>query len=44
MINSSLIGMHMDVEKLKDIFRKNEYPTSFIDNCILKFFNKMNER
>ena len=44
MINSSLIGMHKEVEKLKDIFRKNEYPTSFIDNCILKFFNKMNER
>ena len=43
MINSSLIGMHDEVEKLKTIFRKNGYPISFIDNCIFKFFNKINE-
>ena len=43
MINSSLIGVHDEVEELKTIFRKNGYPTSFIDNCIFKFFNKINE-
>ena len=44
MINSSLIGMHQEVEKLKNIFRKNGYPPNFIDKCILNFFNKTNER
>ena len=33
--------MHDEVEKLKDIFRKNGYPPSFIDSCIFKFFNKI---
>ena len=44
MINSSLITLHEEVEKLKDIFRKNGYPSSFIDRCVYKFFNKIQER
>lgn len=44
MINSSLIGLHEEVEKLKGIFRKNGYPTSFIDRCVFRFFNKIREK
>ena len=43
MINSPLIEMHDEVEKVKIIFCKNGYPTSFIDSCIFKFFNKINK-
>ena len=32
MINSTLIGMHEEVEKLKNIFRKNGYMPSLIDS------------
>ena len=44
MINSSLITLHAEVEKLKDIFRKNGYPIAFIDRCIYRFFNKIHEK
>ena len=44
MINSSMITLHSEVEKLKVIFRKNGYPSSFIDRCIFRFFNKIYEK
>ena len=43
MINLPLIPVHEEVEKLKGIFRKNGYPSSFIDRCIYLFFNKIYE-
>ena len=44
MINSSFTGLHDEVEKLKGIFRKNGYPPSFIDRCVLRFFDKIHEK
>ena len=44
MINSSLVTLHEEVEKLKGIFRKNGYPSSFLDRCIYRFFNKIHEK
>ena len=44
MINSSYDSLHVEVERLKNIFRKNGYTIKFIDRCILKFFNKLFEK
>ena len=41
MINSSFLSLHREVEKLKKVFKKNGYPSSFIDRCIYRFFNKL---
>ena len=38
MISSSFESLHSEVEKLKQIFGKNGYPSKFIDRCILRFF------
>ena len=32
---------HLELKKLKSIFRKNGYPLSFIDGCIKRFFEKL---
>lgn len=40
-INSSLTGLHDEIEKLKSIFHKNGYPPAFIDRCVLRFFDKI---
>ena len=32
---------HLELERLKDIFRKNGYPASFIDKCIKTFLDKL---
>ena len=44
MINSSYSSLHVEVEKLKKIFSRNAYPSSFIDKCIFRFFNKIHEK
>ena len=44
MINSSYQSLHKEIEELKNIFRRNAYPSSFFDKCVLKFFNKMYEK
>ena len=43
MINSSYLSLSEEVEKLKQIFKKNGYPLNFIDRCISKFFNKLHQ-
>ncbi len=43
-INSSYSSLHKEVEELKRIFRRNAYPSSFIDKCIFRFFNKIYEK
>ena len=30
---------HNELQQLKEIFRKNEYPESFVDNCFKKFLD-----
>ena len=42
-INSSYKSLHEEIEKLKCIFRRNAYKSSFIDKYILRFFNKTRE-
>ena len=32
---------HQEILKLKDIFKRNGYPTSFIDNCVKRFLDKV---
>ena len=44
MISSSYDSLHKEIENLKRIFGKNGYPSSFIDKCILRFFDKMYEK
>ena len=34
-------NFYKEVEKLKEILRKNSYPSSVIDSCIYKFLNKV---
>ena len=41
MVNSSLSGLHDEITRLKEILKKNGYPSNFVDRCILQFFNKM---
>ena len=41
MINSSYQSLHEEIEKLKKIFMKNNYPVKFIDKCVFQFFNKI---
>ena len=40
-ICSNMSKFHLELERLKDIFRKNGYPASFIDKCIKKFLDKL---
>ena len=42
-INSSYASLHEEIERLKDIFRRNAYKSSFIDRCIFRFLNKTRE-
>ena len=44
MISSSYLSVHKEVNELKNIFRRNAYPDSFIDKCIFRFFNKIYEK
>ena len=37
---SSFELFHQEILKLKDIFKRNGYPISFIDNCVKRFFDK----
>ena len=32
---------HQEILKLKDIFKRNGYSTSFIDNCVKRFLDKV---
>ena len=43
-ISSSFQSLHKEIEDLKKIFRKNGYPTKFVDRCIFNFFNKLHEK
>ena len=36
---SSFELFHQEILKLKDIFKRNGYPTSFIDNCVKTFLD-----
>ena len=38
---SSFELFHQGILKLKDIFKRNGYPTSFVDNCVKRFLNKV---
>ena len=38
---SSFELFHQEILKLKDIFKRNGYPTSFIDNCVKRFLDKV---
>ena len=38
---SSFELFHQEILKLKDIFKRNGYPTSFIDNCVERFLDKV---
>ena len=40
-ISSSYKSLHEEVERLKKIFAKNNYPSRFVDKCIFNFFNKV---
>ena len=37
---SSFELFHQEILKLKDIFKRNGYPTSVIDNCVKRFLDK----
>ena len=41
MINSSYESLHTEIEELRKIFRRNAYPSSFFDKCVLRFFDKI---
>ena len=43
-VYSSYTSIHEDVEKLKKIFMYNVYPMKFVDRCIMKFFNRIQEK
>ena len=43
-ISSSYKSLHEEVERLKKIFAKNNYPSRFVDKCIFHFFNKIYEK
>ena len=32
---------HQEILKLKDIFKRNGHPATFIDNCVKKFLDKV---
>ena len=38
---SEVFKFYYEVDKLKEILTKNEYPQKVIDKCIQKFFNNM---
>ena len=38
---SSFELFHQEILKLKDIFKRNGYPISFIDNCVKRFLDKV---
>ena len=38
---SSFELFHQELLKLKDIFKRNGYPTSFIDNCVKRFLDNV---
>ena len=40
-ISSTYKTLHEEIERLKVIFRKNNYPSRFVDKCIYNFFNKI---
>ena len=40
-VNSSLLGLHEEITRLKEILKNNGYPETFVDRCIFRFFNKM---
>ena len=44
MINSSYLSLHEEIEKLKNIFSKNGYPSKFVDKCVSAFLNKLFEK
>ena len=38
---SSFATFHLEIEKLKDILRKNGYPSGVVSRCVTKFLNKL---
>ena len=40
-ICSSFKKFHLEIEKLKSIFKNNSYPVNFIDICIKSFLDKL---
>ena len=40
-LSSSYMTFHEEIERLKLIWKKNNFPVYFIDKCILKFLNKL---
>ena len=44
MICSSFQSLHQEIERLKNIFSKNGYPSKLFDKCIFNFFNKQYEK
>ena len=40
-ISSSYVNFHEEIEKLKLIWQKNNFPVYFIDKCIQKFLDKL---
>ena len=40
-ICSSMQNFHLEIEKLRHIFKQNNYPTNIIDHCIKTFLNKI---
>ena len=38
---SSFEIFHQEILKLKEIFKRNGYPSSFIDNCVKRFLDKV---
>ena len=38
---SSYKNFHREIETLKSLFKHNNYPQNFVDQCIKKFFNKL---
>ena len=43
-ISSTYKSLHEEIERLKGIFAKNNYPSRFVDRCIYNFFNKIYEK
>ena len=39
-LNNALDGVHLDLEKLKVILQKNEYPSKSIDKSVTKYLSK----
>ena len=43
-LNNTWVGFHLDLEKLKVILQKNEYPPKLIDKSVYRYLSKRIKR